>query len=294
MNRLDASPLGPDTMHANPQPDEPGALHLVALDPDHPGFRDQEYRLRRDAIARQALAYRGAGPVPDVDYTEAEQGVWREVRGRLDELHTRLAVSWVQADAGGLNLSKERVPTFADVNTALSTRTGFRLRPVAGLVEGTEFLRQLGGGTFLATQYLRHPSRPHYTPEPDALHELVGHAVMLAHQDYAELHRSFGLAAHRARTQADRQRLDRLYWRTMEFGLVEEAGQPRALGAGLLSSVGELERIDGEARLEPFEIEAVLEQGYDPTTYQPTLWVLPPRELLAATLMPILESLAPG
>lgn len=280
-------------MQSHPQPDEPGALHLVALDPDHPGFRDPEYRRRRDAIARQALAYSGDGPVPDVDYTAAEQGVWREVRGRLDGLHRRLGVSWLQTDAGGLSLSRERVPSFADVNAALGERTGFRLRPVAGLVEGTEFLRQLGGGTFLATQYLRHPSRPLYTPEPDALHELVGHAVLLAHRDYAELHRAFGLAARRARTQTDRQRLDRLYWRTMEFGLVEEAGQPRALGAGLLSSVGELQRIEGEAQLEPFDAEAVLEQGYDPTTYQPTLWVLPARERLAATLMPILEALAP-
>lgn len=280
-------------MQAQPISPNSGTPHLVLLDPDHPGFRDPIYRSRRDSIARQALAYSGTGPVPDVAYTEAEHRVWREVCELLRELHEGLAVSWLQPAAGGLQLPAWSVPTFEEVNQALALRTGFRLRPVAGLVEGTDFLRELAGGHFLATQYLRHPSRPFYTPEPDALHELVGHAVLLAHADYADLHRAFGRAAMRARTPEDQRRIDRLYWRTMEFGLVEEGGQPRAIGAGLLSSVEELRRIESEACLQPFDREAVLEMDYDPTTFQPVLFVLPPRERLAATLMPLLEAIAP-
>ena len=264
---------------------------LVHLNPDHPGFRDEQYRARRNAIAQQALDFDGQGTVPDVAYTEAELGVWQMVYARLDELHADKALEWPSAE--GIVLPRDHVPQLAEVNQLLAPRTGFQLRPVAGLVEGADFLSQLASKTFLSTQYLRHPSRPFFTPEPDLLHELVGHAVLLGQPDYARIHRRFGEASLRARSKQERTHLDRLYWCTMEFGLCEQAGRPRALGAGLLSSVGELERIEGEAEIKPFEEEAVLENAYDPTSYQSILYVLPERDKIESTLSELLLRIVP-
>ena len=266
-------------------------LQLVTLDPDHPGFRDRGYRSRRNAIAQQALDFSGLGEVPDVAYTEAELEVWQVVCERLEGLHADRAVPWMFA--GGITLPRSHVPQLAEVNRLLAPLTGFRLRPVAGLVEGSVFLSMLASKTFLSTQYLRHPSRPFFTPEPDLLHEIVGHAVLLGQADYARIHRRFGEASQRARTAQERDRLDRLYWCTMEFGLCEHDGQPRALGAGLLSSVGELERIDGSARIEAFDEEAILETAYDPTTYQPVLYVLPERAKVESLLSQLLLRIVP-
>lgn len=260
-----STPLGPNS----------GPVHLIELDRDHPGFRDQSYRRRRDSIARQAHSYAGQGPVPHVAYTPEEHALWRTVGERLGELHRSLGVGWLASAAGGWVLAQQEVPQFEAVNHQLTWSTGFRLRPVAGLVEGGEFLAHLARGEFLATQYLRHPSRPFYTPEPDVLHELVGHASLLTQPAYAELHRSFGKAALALHEPSQYTRLDRLYWRSMEFGLVEEHGQPRALGAGLLSSCGELERIEHGAILRPCDTEAILETPYDPTEFQPELFVWP-------------------
>src|SRR5262245_9199411 len=258
--------------------------HLVELDPDHPGFRDPDYRRRRDEIAALALAHRSGDEPPRVEYTAEEHALWRNVLARLAELHERWASATILRAERELVLASERIPQLAEVNALLAPRTSFRMEPVAGLVAARGFLEALARRTFLSTQYLRHPSRPFYTPEPDLIHELVGHAASLADPRIAALHRSFGIAARRARDARPLEGIDRLYWFTFEFGLVEEHGVPRALGAGLLSSTGELEAFSGRARLEPFRAEQVVEFDYDPTCYQETLFVLPDGRRLGETI----------
>jgi phenylalanine-4-hydroxylase len=261
--------------------------HLVELDPDHPGFRDPAYRARRDAIASLALAHRPGDEPPRVAYTREEHALWQEVLERLRELHERWAASAILDAAHGLALSASRIPQLAEVNALLAPRTGFRMEPVAGLVAARDFLTALARKRFLSTQYVRHASRPFYTPEPDVIHELVGHATTLAEPRFAELNRAFGRAALRVRDPATLQRIDRLYWFTLEFGLVEECGAPKAVGAGLLSSCGELERFH-QASLVPFVAEEVVETDYDPTHYQKTLFVLPSPEALGSVVTKVL------
>ena len=268
-------------------PDRLDAAGLVPLDPDHPGFRDPVYRSRRDAIARIAFEYRDGDPVPRVDYTDEEQEVWRAVWRNLAPLHDRHACSAYLACSRVLKLDRARVPQLADVNVALGRATGFRMRPVAGLVSDRNFLGHLGRGVFLATQYMRHPSRPLYTPEPDVVHELVGHAATFCDPAFARLNRAFGEAAVRA-TPAQLSRIARVYWYTLEFGLCEEGSAVKAYGAGLLSSFGELGRFEEHAELRPLDLAAVAATPYDPTDYQKVLYVAPelPRaaELIAAWL----------
>jgi phenylalanine-4-hydroxylase len=265
-----------------------GAEDLVKLDPDHPGFRDPIYRARRNEIARIALAYRAGDPIPRIDYTAEEHAVWRTVREKLAPVHERFACAAYQEACQVLALDQQHIPQLADVNPALVARTGFRMMPVAGLVASRAFLGQLGRSIFLATQYIRHASRPLYTPEPDVVHELIGHAASLCDPALARLNRIFGQAATRA-TDEQITVLERLYWYTLEFGLIEEDGGPRAYGSGLLSSFGELGRFESSAFIKPFDPDEAAARPYDPTDYQALLYVVPSLEWVANSLERWLE-----
>ena len=248
-----------------------GEEDLVTLDQDHPGFRDPVYRARRNAIARVALEYEVGQPIPRIDYTDAEHAVWRTVWEHLTPLHDRYACCEYLASRDRLALDRTRIPQIADVNRQLQPQTGFRMIPVAGLVSSRVFLSHLGQGMFLSTQYIRHASQPLYTPEPDVVHELVGHACTLCDPTLADLNRMFGAAA--AQLDDDTlPQLERIYWYTMEFGLVDEGGVPRAYGAGLLSSFGELDRFAAAAEIRPFDPDEAARRPYDPTTYQAVLY----------------------
>jgi phenylalanine-4-hydroxylase len=247
---------------------------LVVLDRDHPGFRDPVYRARRDAIARLALGHRDGDPPPCVEYTEEEHGVWSVVWTNLAPVHDRYACSaWFDGDRR-LRLSRTRVPQFTEVNEQLLAMTGFCLMPVAGLVTPGSFLRELGRGVFLSTQYMRHASAPLYTPEPDVVHELIGHAVSLASPDFALLNRRFGEVA-MTLPDEEMQPLIRAYWYALEFGVIHDAGALKVYGAGLLSSFGECGRFETSAELRPFDLDAMAETPFDPTDYQRTLFVAP-------------------
>jgi phenylalanine-4-hydroxylase len=257
-----------------------GEEDLVKLDQDHPGFRDPVYRARRNAIARVALDYVVGQPVPRVEYTEAEHAVWRTVWQTVRPLHDRYACRGYLRSRDRLALDRTHIPQLADVNTRLLPETGFEMIPVAGLVSSRVFLSNLGEGKFLSTQYIRHASQPLYTPEPDVVHELVGHACTLSDPTLAGLNRFFGGAA--AAVDDDTlAELERIYWYTMEFGLVEEDGQIRAYGAGLLSSFGELERFAAAAEIRPFDPDQAAARPYDPTTYQAVLYRVPDFATLA-------------
>lgn len=247
---------------------------LVALDADHPGFHDAEYRKRRDEIARAAIEYRDGDHVPDIRYTAAEQEVWREVWRHLEPLHAQYACTEYLGAAQRIALSRERIPQLAAVNAVIEPMLGFRMLPVAGLVTADAFLKQLGRGVFLSTQYMRHHSVPLYTPEPDVVHELIGHAATFAHEGFVRLNRAFGEAALRASAD-DVERIGRLYWYTLEFGVVREGSALKVYGAGLLSSFGELGRFESEEGLAEWDVAAIAETPYDPTRYQETLFVAP-------------------
>ncbi len=261
------------------------AGHLVHLDRDHPGFRDQQYRARRNTIARLALEYRPGDPVPTVPYTKQEHRVWRRVWKKLGRLHRRRACKEYLDALELIELDKTTIPQLAEVNESLSRCSGFRMEPVAGLILAKGFLRRLRDGVFLSTQYIRHHSRPFYTPEPDIVHELVGHAATLAHRHFAMLSRAFGEAVRRTEDPDLLLALERLYWFTLEFGVALEEDEPKAYGAGLLSSYGELGRYHKHARLLPLDIERVIATPYDPTQYQATLFVAPSFLAMVTTVL---------
>ncbi len=237
---------------------------------DHPAFTDLHYRTRREHIA--ALASRPR--VARVAYTDDEHAVWRLVRSRLDPLHEAHACAHVRAAQRALPLDADAIPQLDDVSRRLAARTGFRLRAVAGLVEPRPFFAALADGVFLATQYVRHASAPLYTPEPDVIHELVGHVAMLADERIAALARACGRLG-RDTDDATLVRVQRVFWFGLEFGLCREGGATKAVGAGLLSSVGELEHAMTGKAWRAWDLDAMATTEYGTTDFQRDLFVAP-------------------
>ena len=244
---------------------------IVQLDPDHPGFRDREYRKRRNQIAQLAVNFQPGDQIPEAPYTAEEHQVWRTIWAALEPAHEQHACAEYLASLRRLSFDPDRIPQLREVNEKVQAISGFRLEPVAGLVQPRVFLENLANGVFLCTQYIRHHSTPLYTPEPDVVHEIVGHGVTLASERLAELNRLFGEAVKRTTTQDALDRLSRVYWFTIEFGALGEGESVKAYGTGLLSSAGEMEEMRG-AELRPLDLEAASRQQYDPTHFQPVLF----------------------
>ncbi|MEP6706430.1 MAG: phenylalanine 4-monooxygenase [Pyrinomonadaceae bacterium] len=256
---------------------------IVQLDPDHPGFRDQEYRARRNRIAQIALSYQPGQAVPDAPYTPEEHEVWRTIWEVLQPAHQRHACAVYLESVERLALDRDRIPQLREVSAKVQAISGFRLEPVAGLVEPRVFLESMAAGVFLCTQYIRHHSTPLYTPEPDVAHEIIGHAITLAAEPLAELNRLFGEAVKRTTSSEALDQLSRLYWFTLEFGVLHEDGAVKAYGTGLLSSAGELDAMH-QAELRPLDAEAASCHEYDPTSFQPVLFCAESFEAMYETI----------
>lgn len=262
------------------------------LDLDHPGANDEEYRKRRDHIARLAKNFRETGVITDVEYTPEEQQVWQIVATKLEELQAERASRFYLDAKEKLNISTRKIPQLSELNQKLKKLSNFRLAPIEGLVETRAFLSWLSYRTMLCTQYIRHTSRPEYTPEPDIVHEAIGHIPNFTNPDFADFSQFIG---HGARLADDRQleELGRLYWFTVEYGLIEENGEVKAFGAGLLSSYGELEHaFTKNVERRPFDLARVLDTPYSYSDMQPILYVIPSYSYLKEVTRKYIESFA--
>ncbi|KAL9649354.1 hypothetical protein ABK040_016181 [Willaertia magna] len=265
------------------------------LTSDHPGFNDKEYRDRRKMISEIALNYKHGTPIPKINYTKAENQTWKIIYDKLTSVYPKYACQQYnylfplfQQNCGFLG---DAIPQLQDVNDFLVDVTGFKLRPVSGLLSARDFLNGLAFRVFHSTQYIRHHSKPFYTPEPDVVHELIGHSIMLADPDFADFSQTIGLASLGA-SDEEIEKLVRIYWYCLEFGLVKEKNaegksELRAYGAGLLSSFGELEYsctgVDKETGIKceyrRFIPEEAAERSYPITCYQPMYYVVDGLEL---------------
>lgn len=266
----------------------------VELPADHPGFADATYVVRRNDIAARSTHEAQGGRPPVVDYTPTENQVWSTVHAALTSLHGEFAVGEYRRAAAVLDLPTDRVPQLADVSDQLTELTGWRLCAVPGLVSTADFFAALADRCFPSSQYVRHHSVPFYTPEPDVIHELIGHANSLASPRIAGLYERAGQVACRLEDPRLAELLGRVFWFTLEFGVAMEHGSLRTYGAGLLSSYGEITSFRN-ADVKPFDTAAMgAFVDYEISTFQEVLFSAASFDDAEARLLRFFDEIAAG
>lgn len=217
------------------------------------GYRDSEYKQRRKNICDLARDHKVGEPIPYLPYTAEESNVWSIVMQELEPLYAKHACASFRRSYPRFGFSPHAVPQLQDLHKVLQATTGWSIRPTAGLLHPRDFLAGLAFRCFHSTQYMRHHSKPSYTPEPDIVHEALGHMAMLADPAFCDLVQHIGIAS----LGADEKtiwKLTKIYWYTVEFGVVWEDNEVKAFGAGVLSSFGEIKNMaSGSAKIRPFD-----------------------------------------
>ncbi|KJH46456.1 Biopterin-dependent aromatic amino acid hydroxylase [Dictyocaulus viviparus] len=246
-------------------------------DPRHPGYQDEAYIARRNFLNSIASGYKYGEPIPIVEYTDEEHAIWKSVYNHLSTLRESYTCLAYRRNLRMLEdegiLSPEKIPQIRDVNEFLQKKTGFVLRPCAGLLSARDFLTSLAFRVFQTTMYVRHSAKPHHSPEPDLIHELLGHVPMFADPMVAQLSQEIGLMSLGA-SDEEIEKLATVYWFIIEFGLCKEDGQLKAIGAGLVSAYGELLHACSDSpEHRDFDPALTAVQKYEDSDYQPVYFV---------------------
>jgi phenylalanine-4-hydroxylase len=204
-------------------------------------------------------------------FTDEDHAVWDLLFARQVELLGSRVVSPFLDGIDLLPLSHPGVPDLAELNAILEPRTGWRTVAVPGLVPDDIFFAMLAERVFPVGNFIRARAQLDYLEAPDCFHDLFGHIPMLAHHDFAEMVEHVGRLGLAAIRSGEGHRVARVYWHSVEFGLAQEHGELKILGAGLASSFGEahfsLESEDVE-RL-PFSVERAVNTPYRHDAFQP-------------------------
>ncbi len=229
-------------------------------------------------------------------YTAADHDTYRRLYERQSALLPGLASeAFIQA-LPSLG-ARDRIPRFEEVNERLYKATGWELVGVPGLIPEVPFFTLLANRKFPVTDWIRKPEEFEYIVEPDIFHDLFGHVPLLFNPVFADYVQRYGQGGLKAQGLGSCEMLSRLYWYTIEFGLIREAGGLRAYGAGILSSSGELAYAvqSPEPQRLPLQLERTMRTRYKIDTYQQTYFVIDSLEQLfdmtAADFAPIYEKL---
>jgi phenylalanine-4-hydroxylase len=176
-----------------------------------------------------------------------------------------------------LAITQTDIPQLRHLSGRVEQETNMHLVPAEGALPYRIFYEYIGERGFPVTQFIRHGSHPEFTPEPDMIHDCLGHVPPLMNHDYAELLTLIGKAASTATHGEHVLALKRFSWFSIEFGLIEEHGETKVFGSGILSSTGEIpySLFSTDVTREPFVTETVINTDYDPSRMQDHLFVAP-------------------
>lgn len=250
----------------------------LELEPGHPGLGDEEYVRRRKELFALCRKHRleQLGP-PLIDYNTEETRIWREVSPKLDELHLQYASRDYLQGKRALAITRDVIPQLRHLSDRLRRQTNMHLVPAEGALPYRTFYEYIAQRGFPVTQFLRHGSHPEFTPEPDIIHDCLGHVPHLMNQDYAELLTLIAKAASTTPRGDQVLALKRFSWFSIEFGLMQEGPDTKVFGAGILSSTGEIpySLFSADVTREPFVTDTVITTDYDPSRMQDHLFIAP-------------------
>lgn len=173
-----------------------------------------------------------------IHWDEDENKTWNSLYLRQEEIIKNRACDEFIKGLEILNFSIDKVPQHTDINKILKSTTGWKVEPVPALIPAEDFFTLLANKTFPAASFIRIPEELDYIQEPDIFHEFYGHCPLLTNQVYGDFMYEFGKLALSA-DKKDRRKLFRIFWFTIEFGLIESTQGIRSYGGGILSSINE-------------------------------------------------------
>lgn len=193
------------------------------------------------------------------DYTAEQHVVWSElVRRRRPQLEAHACRAYLEGYEF-IGLKESRLPNLSSISKRLKPKTGWSTTPVSGFLPSDAFFEMLAARMFPTTTWLRSRESLAYTPEPDIFHDVFGHVPMHAHRVFADFLQHYGSVCTRIKDADTLERLGRLFWYTVEFGLIRERGSVKVYGSGVISSHGECSNvIEGRCQIRDFNLEEVL------------------------------------
>ena len=225
----------------------------ITDDADLPTFRTQDY----------------------ASYDAESHEVWQILFARRMATLQETASHVFLEGAARIGLDESRVPDLVEVNRRLDLSTGWNAVGVDGFIPAAQFFRCLAKRRFPTTLIVRPRAQLDYLPEPDIFHDVFGHVPLHADPVFGDFLQKFGALAATASTEAETTAMARLFWFTVEFGLVHERGKTRIYGSGLISSHGDAAKaLGGDVERRPFVLDDVINQPFEIDDLQPVLFVV--------------------
>jgi phenylalanine-4-hydroxylase len=209
------------------------------------------------------------------EYSPEQHAIWAElVTRRMPQLHQHACREYLDGFEQ-IGLREDRLPNLTDVSALLGPRTGWQSTPVSGFLPADAFFEMLAARMFPTTTWLRARESMEYTPEPDIFHDVFGHVPMHAHPVFANFLERYGKICVALSDPEALERMGRLFWFTVEFGLIRQGGEIKVYGSGLISSHGECSRVlQGGCEVRDFDLDAVLNQRFETSEMQPVLFAV--------------------
>lgn len=221
--------------------------------------------------------YRDIHDVPVPQYTDEEHGTWALLVENQSRVLPNRACNEFLDGLRHIPFPKERIPSLVSISDVIEKFTGWKLMRVDGLVPDKEFFHLLAEKIFPSTDFIRDRSELGYTPSPDMFHDLLGHVPLLVNPRFTAFFEKFGKAGVRAFElgHPGTKMLPRIYWYTVEFGLIRNPEGLRIYGSGIVSSPNEvMYSLSDQPKKIPFDIDAVAAKPYDIWHMQEELFVI--------------------